>query len=170
MPWGPHLTSARLTGIAFAECLSVTSAFVPAASTEAGVALAPSRSGASCLEPFTRKRSKTTSDPAVVHMNRGRANLIRGALDHALADFNAAIRLAPERADAFIARGILFRRQGAYEHAVADLTIAIRLEPNNALAHAVRAAVYADESKDDLAFADLDQAIRLSFSLDDASE
>jgi tetratricopeptide (TPR) repeat protein len=60
---------------------------------------------------------------------RGDVYKTKGALDRAIADYDAAIRLNPTFASAFHARGVAYRMKGDRDRAVADFREAIRLLP-----------------------------------------
>ena len=57
-------------------------------------------------------------------------------IDRAIADYDLALRLDPELADVFNARGELWRKKGDRPRALADFGAAIRLNPNHAAAKA----------------------------------
>jgi tetratricopeptide (TPR) repeat protein len=65
-------------------------------------------------------------------VNRGIAYGNKGDNDHALADYNEAIRLDPKNAVPFLYRGIAYGKKGDKDRALADFNEAIRLDPNNA--------------------------------------
>jgi tetratricopeptide (TPR) repeat protein len=60
---------------------------------------------------------------------RGDVYKTKGALDRAIADYDAAIRLSPTFAHAFYGRGVAYRMRGDRDRAVADFREAIRLLP-----------------------------------------
>ena len=64
--------------------------------------------------------------------SRGVAYDIKGDTDRAIADFDAAIRLKPEFADAYINRGLAWIEKRDYERAIADFTEATILNTENA--------------------------------------
>ena len=53
-------------------------------------------------------------------------------LDGALADCNAAVRLAPQQADPLDSRGLVHLRRGEFDRAVADYDAALTLKPKSA--------------------------------------
>ena len=61
----------------------------------------------------------------------GRANLLRvqGNFDQALSDLNQAIRLTPEDAQAYHARGLIYQGQGDNDRAITDFANAIDRNP-----------------------------------------
>jgi tetratricopeptide (TPR) repeat protein len=98
-------------------------------------------------------------DLAAVYLNRGLAHLDRIELNDAIADFNAAIRLDPDFAAAYDARGVAFRFRP--DRAILDFDDAIRLDPNSAKAYAHRGGAYLAKGDVDRAMADLNKAIEL---------
>lgn len=84
-----------------------------------------------------------------------------GRRDHAIQQLDDAIRLSPEFAEAYSARGYLLFRKGDYRKALSDLDEAIRLNPQMAKGYAYRGCVYRES--DDLARAinDFTTAIQL---------
>lgn len=96
-------------------------------------------------------------------VNRGDAyRLRRNDIDRALADYNAAIRVAPDFARAFASRGFvhLFARP-QLDRAVVDFSEAIRIDPGSALVLYYRGVAWSGKRDWDRAIADFDQAIRL---------
>jgi tetratricopeptide (TPR) repeat protein len=75
--------------------------------------------------------------------------------DLAIADYDEAIRLAPNRASAYLKRARAFLAKGDLDKVFADLSEAIRLEPGNPRAYEIRA-----EAHDFLGDADAAEADR----------
>jgi len=98
--------------------------------------------------------------------------------DRAIADYNNAIRIDPNYANAYLMRGYSYHTRAGIKsrnkadrladvnNAIADLTQAIRLEPNNASAYRYRGYSYRLISDFDRAIADITQAIRLEPNAD----
>ncbi len=60
-----------------------------------------------------------------------------GRFDEALADFDTAIRLAPNEGNSYYNRGLLQFNAGHYREAIDDCTRCIELEPGNYQAYSV---------------------------------
>ena len=98
---------------------------------------------------------------AGVHLYRGNLHAWGGDADAALAEYHAAIELAPDAAPAYANRGIVRHTQGDDAAALEDLNRAIKLDPGLANAYYARAILYRAQEQDDQAWADLDRAIEL---------
>jgi len=77
-----------------------------------------------------------------VYVNRGVAYAFKGDLDHAIVDYDQAIRLDPNYAPAFSNRGHAYRHKGNYDRAIADYDEALRLDPKDVSVHADRGFAY----------------------------
>ncbi len=66
--------------------------------------------------------------------HRGRAWSDQGQFDRAIRDFDQAVRLDPDYADAFNGRGVALMGQGEFVRAIDNFDQAIRLDPNYAIA------------------------------------
>ncbi len=82
--------------------------------------------------------------------------------DDAINDLTEALFLKPNYAQAYVARGHMYRCKGEYERAIADHDRALRIDPKSATAYWERAIALSQWGKDDLAIQDYNQAIRLS--------
>jgi len=74
--------------------------------------------------------------------NRGRAWSDRGDYDRAIADFNQAIRLDHNYADAFNNRGVAYSGRGDPARAIPDFDRAIQIDPHYAIAIFNRGLAY----------------------------
>jgi tetratricopeptide (TPR) repeat protein len=95
---------------------------------------------------------------------RARGELLRvsgGDPQRALADLSEAIRLAPDDAEAFEERGVIYTNLRQFDRAIADYNEAIRLKPDNAQAFSDRGATYYFSGDYPKAISDYDEAIRL---------
>jgi tetratricopeptide (TPR) repeat protein len=98
---------------------------------------------------------------SIAHMNRGNVYLKMKDEDHALADYDAAIRDDPANAGAYVNRGDVLGRRQMPEKAIADYGTALRLNPNQAEAYHNRAVEYLKKGDVDAAIHDLNLAIEL---------
>lgn len=79
---------------------------------------------------------------ATLLLKRGLKYHAKGDNDRAMADYDAAIRLDPQNADAFYNRGVEYRNKGDYDRAIADFDEVIRLDPQDARAFMNRAFAF----------------------------
>jgi len=81
--------------------------------------------------------------------------------DKAMADFNAAIALRPDFAEALYRRGAVWASKRESDRAIADYTEAIRLDPRLTEAYRGRGRAWQGLGEHDKAIADFTEAIRL---------
>jgi tetratricopeptide (TPR) repeat protein len=93
-------------------------------------------------------------------LSRGNAYEWLGANQRALADYNEAIRLTPNDAEARGIRGDLLVTLDRPSDAVADLTEAIRKRPADIQAYSARGRAYLDLGQRDRARADFERVVR----------
>ena len=67
--------------------------------------------------------------------------VIKGDFDRAIADFNRAIELKPDYAEAYNNRGNAYSDKGDFDHAIADFSKAIELKPDFPIAYNNRSVV-----------------------------
>jgi tetratricopeptide (TPR) repeat protein len=84
--------------------------------------------------------------------------------DRAIADYEQAIRLDPNRPEYYAARGDAYGNKGDDARAIADYGEVLRLKPDDAATYAKRGDIHGDRMDYDRAIADYDQAIRLDAS------
>ncbi|MGB6044145.1 MAG: tetratricopeptide repeat protein [Pirellulales bacterium] len=84
----------------------------------------------------------------------------RGDHKRALNDFNQAIKLGYQQADAYTSRGMFHAALGNYKKAVADYSKAIKLDDKDAAPWINRAAVWMTVKKYELAIRDYNEAVR----------
>ncbi len=108
----------------------------------------------------TEKLVKAVGQGAI-YLYRGAAYLIEGEPVQAIADFDKAIALRPDFADAYLIRGVAYAEQGEYGLAIADYDKALELRPDYSLVYNNRGVAYADKGEYDLAIADYSKAIEL---------
>jgi lipoprotein NlpI len=83
-------------------------------------------------------------------------------MDRAMQEFNEAIRLNPNGAEAHAGRGAIYIIKRDTDHAMQDFNEAIRLNPNDAVAYTGRGLAYAANGDTDRAIRDFNEAIRLN--------
>jgi tetratricopeptide (TPR) repeat protein len=83
----------------------------------------------------------------------------KGDYEHAISDTGEAIKLKPEDARGYAARGNYRNAYNEHDKAVVDLSEAIRLEPALVNAYAQRAYAYAQLGETDKAIADYTQVL-----------
>jgi lipoprotein NlpI len=101
-------------------------------------------------------------DPGANHRDRAFDYFGRGEVDQAIAEYNAAIRLAKDDADSYGLRGLAHFVKGNMNQAIADSGAAIRLKPDSAFdfRNRGRAQLYAGKPR--LAADDFASAVRLA--------
>ncbi len=93
---------------------------------------------------------------------RAGAHWARGSTDKALADFDEAIQLGYDTANAFSSRALFLTASGEYEKAIEDFGRAIEKGDHSEATLVNRAAAYLQMNEVDLAIADYDAAIKLN--------
>jgi tetratricopeptide (TPR) repeat protein len=92
----------------------------------------------------------------------------KGDVDRAIANYDQAIKLDPNYAEAYNNRGNAYSHKGDNLRAIADYDQAIKLDPKDALTYSNRGKWYRDKGDSDRAIADFDQAIKLDPKFDNA--
>jgi tetratricopeptide (TPR) repeat protein len=95
--------------------------------------------------------------------NRGVAYRLKGEYDHALQDYEQAIKLNPGNANAYNNRGIIYRIKGEYARAIADYDEAIWLKNGDfPAAYYNRALANADKGEYEKSLRDFDVVMRFN--------
>lgn len=92
----------------------------------------------------------------------GSERLAKKEFDAAISAYTDAIKLNPNKAEAFAGRGNAYVFKGEYDRAIADLTEALRLNMNYSWAYATRGGAYFMKSQYDRALSDLSSAIKIN--------
>ena len=96
-----------------------------------------------------------------MHYNLGLAWKLKDQLDKAVPEFEEAIRLQPDLADAHYTLGILYWQRGEFDKATVEMQGALRSKPDYAEAHYTLGTVYKQQGKLSESAAELREAIRL---------
>jgi hypothetical protein len=144
---------------------TLTSPLTPA-ETAAAAALEKGEDDAA-IAMFTKVIEAKQPTPMLYydHVGRGIAYAKKSQHDQALADFDAALKLKPDDADA------LFRRAGThlqlkqYQAAIDDFSASIMVDGTNAMAYRLRGFAYNTLGNDKAAGADYDKACALNKDL-----
>jgi tetratricopeptide (TPR) repeat protein len=94
-------------------------------------------------------------------VNRALAYVAQGDKPHALDDYNAAVKLAPKKAQPYYYRGVFYAAQADVDAALRDFDTALGIDPKLVLALRQRAIIYATQRNFSGALADFSEAILL---------
>ncbi len=86
------------------------------------------------------------SSDAALYNNRGVIRFYQNDMLGALDDYNRALQLDPKRADTYIARALIYKRQGKKDLSLQDINQAIELHPDFARAYYERAKIYRENN------------------------
>ena len=152
----------RQTAFPVAAVVLALATFIPSFVARAGDLSCIQSTGDEAIAACTREIGAAGPQDrqlAPLYLNRGEAYYSRYELGAALADINQAIRLDPQLAAAYDARGRVYHFHP--DRALLNFDIAIKLDPQFARALVDRAAAYRLSGDLDRSLADLDQTIRL---------
>ncbi len=107
--------------------------------------------------------SLTRKDRASTFVNRGIVRAFRDDLTGALSDYEKALRLKPELAEAFANRGNVYIRMERYDDALAELNTALTLDLKSPeRVYYNRAIIYEKLGQTRAAYEDLMMAVKLA--------
>jgi Flp pilus assembly protein TadD len=101
------------------------------------------------------------SDRFYVYANRAEAYLFQGDKQHALDDYNEAVKLAPHNAKLYYNRGVFYEAQTDGDAALRDFDAALGIDAKLVPVLRERAKIYVIRSNFSGALADCSEAIRL---------
>jgi Flp pilus assembly protein TadD len=104
----------------------------------------------------------------LISNNRGLAYKNLGDYTQAIKDFDEAIRIKPEYAEAYYNRGLAHKALGNTGQAIADYSQAIRFKPNLAEAYNNRGNAYGESGDCNLALSDFNAALQINPSFAEA--
>ncbi|MDR0741309.1 MAG: tetratricopeptide repeat protein [Rickettsiales bacterium] len=93
------------------------------------------------------------------YLDSGKAKLLSGNIDDAIADFTAAIDADAPLVDAYILRGEAYMQSGNYPNALSDFNAAIEMDNLNSVAFYDRALLYTRLEDYSAALADINNAL-----------
>ena len=105
-------------------------------------------------------------DQSTIYFYRGLAYYHKGSYDRAIADFDQAIQLKPDFADAYFNRGLAYADKGDYDQAIANFGQAIQRQPDDAVAYYNRGLDYRQKGEKEKAIADFKKVLELSHDPD----
>ena len=154
------LASAVLTSLATPEFHSALSAlagapFAPPVPYPVAAAPTSSIAVVTNLNTDAAQDLESASD----YFERGEVALQSGEFDLAIANFDTAIGINPQYADAYRRRGAAYSTKGEYDRAIADFDAALRINPQDSLAYNSRGDAYYAKGDYDLAIADYTAAL-----------
>jgi tetratricopeptide (TPR) repeat protein len=104
-----------------------------------------------------RRRLKPDYDKA--YRVRGNFYQFLGQADKERADYDSAIRVAPNSAAAYVERAVFFSSHDEHARAIADYDAAIRLDPGDAFIYLLRGHGYESLGRREQAIADYRKAL-----------
>lgn len=98
---------------------------------------------------------------AALWSNRGNVRAGQNHLEEALADYDEAVRLAPDEADPYLNRGATLEALGRWEEAIASYDTALQINPQDVAAYNNRGNAHAGQGQWEEAIADYLRAMEL---------
>ena len=98
---------------------------------------------------------KQDPDNALAYLSRGAANMRIDRADDAVADYDAAIGLAPKNPKSFHLRGLAHEKAGDNAKALADFDTAIEINPEYAAAYNSRSILQSNIGEEEKAVEDM---------------
>jgi tetratricopeptide (TPR) repeat protein len=117
---------------------------------------------ANITAPLGKIQAPRITENALDRLNRGKDLYAESKYDEAIAEFDKALAINRNLAEAYFYRGTAYSYKGNYDRAIADYDQAIRLNPNYAEAYGNRGIAYSDKGNYDRAIANYEQVIRLN--------
>lgn len=121
----------------------------------------PDQTILSCT-PIIDDATEPVAEKLAAYLRRARARFAKQEWNDSILDYDSALQLRPDVAEAYNERGAAYDRKGDRERAISDYSTAIRLDPTHSRAYGNRGLAYYKNGTYDLAIADFDEAIRLN--------
>ena len=106
-----------------------------------------------------------TKNNCLAHMRLANAYGNLGQYQHAIENYNEAVRLKPDFSIAYNGRGISYNNLGQYQHAIENYNEAVRLKPDYADAYNNRAIVYLNQGNKESGCSDAQKACELGICI-----
>jgi tetratricopeptide (TPR) repeat protein len=110
---------------------------------------------------FTKRLQEAPNDTATM-ARRSKAYELKGDIEAAIKDYDAAIRLAPAASSWYNNRANLFQKKKDFDRAIQDYDRSIELNPNSSIVRGNRGNAYANRREFAKAIADYDESLRLN--------
>jgi tetratricopeptide (TPR) repeat protein len=117
---------------------------------------------ANITAPLGTKQAPRITQKALTHLNSGKDFFAQSKLDKAIAEFDKALTINKDLAEAYHWRGLAYSYNGKRDRAFSDFNQAIRLNPNDEISYSNRGYEYANIGEYSKAISDYDQAIQLN--------
>jgi tetratricopeptide (TPR) repeat protein len=158
-------------GIAMRLTIRAVAALV-AVALSAGVAAGQSGDVATCEKGTPEQRlaactrlieadGRSKADLSTFYLHRGIAHRLTGKYDRAIKDYEQAIRLDPDNAQAHHSRGTVYYLRGQFDRVIKDADRATALDPKYAIAYEQRGLAFYRKGQIDRAIAEFDKTIEL---------
>jgi tetratricopeptide (TPR) repeat protein len=110
------------------------------------------------------------AETAEFYYTRGRENFENCAYHHAMDDYNRALQLKPDYAEALNGRGEIYLNVSEYADAEREFSAAITVNPKYEIAYINRGRLYKTVGRYDMAIADVTKALELNPGLSELEE
>jgi len=105
---------------------------------------------------------KYPTNVPIAYNNRGNAYDDKEEYNQAISDYNQALKIEPDYADAYFNRGNTYYKKGEYEQALSDYNQVLNIDPNYAKVYTNRGNVYKDKKEYNQAISDYNQALEIN--------
>jgi len=119
---------------------------------------------------FVQGISFSQEETAEFYYNRGRENFENCVYCDAMEDYNMALRLKPDYAEALNGRGEIYLNVGEYADAEREFSAAITKNPKYEKAYINRGRLYKKTGRYDMAIADFTKAVEINPCLPELEE
>ena len=104
-----------------------------------------------------------------MHNKRGADYYHKNMYNEAMSEFQKAIMIKPDYAEAHNNLGVIYRTKGMYDNAIDEFQMAVRFKPKFAIAYYNLARVYSQKNDRQKSIESLKQAIHLNHKFTDSA-